>query len=298
MHLLDLPGEIRNFIYEYVLTEDKGVSYYLDEMDIGWLCLHDEPKAKTLQAEKERETPHEGDNTQEIQIPESERPSTIGVKQQDIQCERKHIGISRGKHTIANQLQFVCRQLTDETRGLGLRYNTIRFHGHQPASPGDECVNFIRMLPSTEVQHIRVLVLERLAPKKTLQILLDFCFAHPTARVHVDVPELPFKHLLTIVLIFEYILGKRSLYIDSIIVDVSVRRHRESIRRVCTLKGFTRFSSCPSNFLVYLREANIDSMELRHAVNNDAKLCSLISGAPGGLDAFVTFAKDIIDNGF
>jgi hypothetical protein len=203
MNLLDLPGGIRNSIYEYALTEDKGASYYADEMDIGWLCLHDEPTVETCEVEKEQEMPHKGNNTKEIQQVESKRPSRIGVTQREIQCEGKHVSISRGRHIIANQLQFACRRLADETRELALRYNTIRFRGHQLASPGDECASFIRMLPSTEVPHIRVLALESLVPKKKLQTLLDFCFDHPAVKVHVKVPSPPFKNLLSVVLMYE-----------------------------------------------------------------------------------------------
>ncbi|KAH3953406.1 hypothetical protein HBI56_025760 [Parastagonospora nodorum] len=276
-------GEIRNLIYEYVLTEDKGVSYYADEMDIGWLCLHDKPTVKTCEVEKEREMPHKGNNTKQIQQLESKRPSRIGVTQREIQCEGKHVSISRGRHIIANQLQFACWQLSDETRGLGLRCNTIRFRGHQLASPGEECASFIQMLPSTEVPHIRVLVLESLVPKKKLQTLLDFCFDHPTVKVHVKVPSLPFKNLLGFVLMYEYIMGKSSPYLDSISTDISIQRHREVLQEVCALKGYTRFSNCPSNFMVYLREEILDPVGTRHAVNNDAKLSSLLSGTPGGL---------------
>ncbi|KAH5070994.1 hypothetical protein HBH96_002490 [Parastagonospora nodorum] len=277
-------GEIRNLIYEYVLTEDKGVSYYADEMDIGWLCLHDESTVKTYEVEKEQDMPHKSNNTKEIQKLESKRPPRIGFTQREIQCEGKHVSISRGRHTIANQLQFTCMQLADETCGLGLRYNTIRFRGHQLASPGHECASFIRMLPSTEVPHIRVLVLESLVPKKKLQTLLDFCFDHPTVKVHVKVPSLPFKNLLSFVLMYEYIMGKTSSYLDSISTDISIQRHREVLQEVCALKGYTRFSNCPSNFMVYLREEILDPVGTRHAVNNDAKLSSLLSGTPGGLD--------------
>lgn len=41
LHLLTLPGEIRNKIYEFAITESEGVNYREDERDVGWLCLYE-----------------------------------------------------------------------------------------------------------------------------------------------------------------------------------------------------------------------------------------------------------------
>jgi hypothetical protein len=41
LHLLTLPGEIRNRIFEFALTESEGVNYREDERGVGWLCLYE-----------------------------------------------------------------------------------------------------------------------------------------------------------------------------------------------------------------------------------------------------------------
>jgi hypothetical protein len=39
-HLLSIPGEIRNMIYEYALTEDDGICYCEDAQGVAWACTY------------------------------------------------------------------------------------------------------------------------------------------------------------------------------------------------------------------------------------------------------------------
>ncbi|KAF2244819.1 hypothetical protein BU26DRAFT_522567 [Trematosphaeria pertusa] len=43
--LLRLPGELRNTIYEYALTEPRGIYYCEDKNGVGRLCLGSDVKS-------------------------------------------------------------------------------------------------------------------------------------------------------------------------------------------------------------------------------------------------------------
>jgi hypothetical protein len=114
--LLSLPGELKNMIFKLALSESDGVDFVEDESGNGWLCLHARDR----------------DVTSSIVIHDT---AMYTVK---------------GGRVIANQLQFVCRQLCRETKTLGILYNTIAFIG--PYIDTSIILTFVDGLP-TRLQH-------------------------------------------------------------------------------------------------------------------------------------------------
>jgi hypothetical protein len=127
--LLSLPGEVRNIIYRFALTESAGLDYVEDTRGVGWLCLETaQSDSHTLSELDEREQPQVSDTTQ--------------------------------KSTIANQMQFACRQLRAETKTLSIYYNTINFHDQTTTT----LAVFLKSLPS----HLRkVIQCLTISPKGT-----------------------------------------------------------------------------------------------------------------------------------
>ena len=139
-HLLTLPGEIRNLIFEYALSEEKGVVYHEDEKGVGWLCLHN--GARTGVADSVMITPASEEDEKEGEKKDVKReeaadsPKKKRRKLNDGSSQESE-NIKKASHdptlgpqavrglVVANQLQFVNRQLHRETRALGLRYNDI-----------------------------------------------------------------------------------------------------------------------------------------------------------------------------
>ena len=62
--LLTLPGELRNTIYRYAVSEEKGVCYHVDECGVGWLCLHN-PNGRTATERNLIKSTEDGDNKDE-----------------------------------------------------------------------------------------------------------------------------------------------------------------------------------------------------------------------------------------
>jgi hypothetical protein len=96
--LLSLPGEIRNMIFKLVLSEPDGVEFVKDHSGNGWLCL----------------------NVRDQNAVSVAHPDTA-------------IYTVKNGRVIANQLQFVCRQLRQETNTFGVLYNTIAFNYPDPS---------------------------------------------------------------------------------------------------------------------------------------------------------------------
>jgi hypothetical protein len=91
--LLSLPGELRNMIFKLVLSEADGVEFIEDDSRNGWLCLYvrDRDTASFITPDTPMHTVKNG-------------------------------------RVIANQLQFICRQLRQEMKTPGISYNTIAFN--------------------------------------------------------------------------------------------------------------------------------------------------------------------------
>jgi hypothetical protein len=97
--LFSLPGELRNKVYRLALSEAAGLDYIQESPASGKLCLH-EPHVKSEIIESNTA----GQPVDDATVPPSE------------QAPKHTPGHTR---VIANQLQFVCRQ-------LALKRNTLK----------------------------------------------------------------------------------------------------------------------------------------------------------------------------
>ena len=133
--LLQLPGELRNRIFEYALTIDKGIYYREDKLGVGWLCLH--PQNFEEDVERLSETPAPVGRVQESDddAPMRKRrkiSETNLTTNKPVSDTKKTInqGLVRvNGHVVANQLQFVNKKLRSETKALVIRHNDIHILG-------------------------------------------------------------------------------------------------------------------------------------------------------------------------
>ncbi|KAF2649551.1 hypothetical protein K491DRAFT_683736 [Lophiostoma macrostomum CBS 122681] len=158
-HFLELPGELRNQIYDFALYEPDGLHYQYQ--------LHDE-----------------------------------SFKLYRSSCKREDVA----KHTEANQLKYVCRQLYAETAGYGLGLNSLKFTRISLLHPSaaQQFLAFVEACSASQLHQIRQVDLDThinvLKTKKgptnidvkwTLECggpILDvirFCWAHPKATVNI-----------------------------------------------------------------------------------------------------------------
>jgi hypothetical protein len=184
-HLLSVSGEIRNMIYEYVLTEDDGVCYREDARGTGWLCRYhigndirsdigleeEDSDDENFDSDDENfdsdnfsdldddddddeETEAEAEGMREAgTTPHSESDNGIQPNESaNIEPEQTQdlATIEPRNYAAINQLQFVSRQLRNKTRGLALRYNIITFAESGPGRSAELCANFVQTLPTKQ----------------------------------------------------------------------------------------------------------------------------------------------------
>ena len=197
-HLFRLPGELRNRIYEYALTEANGLLYREDERGIGHLCLVDKPHGEhCLAASKNYKPSQHPRHLQQPGYPGNKQPykerahASAGEQSEDIKDNKL------GTFDEANKLRFVNQQLFQETRGLGMHYNDISFEEHfsHDAYAMAQCENFLRSCSTEEKEHVRRLVISSSA--YDMLRLLDgpaiiptFCRMFPRANIHYHLAEL------------------------------------------------------------------------------------------------------------
>ncbi|KAI4633536.1 hypothetical protein J4E80_000902 [Alternaria sp. BMP 0032] len=108
--LLQLPGEIRNTIYEYALTANHHELFYRDSIDFDTI-----PQAVTEEVNSIDDIWHA--TPQECVDAYYEHESAQGVK----------LCSTAESTSEFNQLKYVCKQLYKETKHLSLLYNDIVF---------------------------------------------------------------------------------------------------------------------------------------------------------------------------
>jgi hypothetical protein len=119
-HFSQLPGELRNKVYEYALTEENGLIFQI-ENNVGIL------RSGTVTTEVAPECAHMNPSPHA-------QPYTAS----------------------ANQLQYVSRQLRAETKGLGIRFNDITFVGEKAIK---HAVRFLKVLPPSELRYLRTITI-------------------------------------------------------------------------------------------------------------------------------------------
>ncbi|KAF2640349.1 hypothetical protein P280DRAFT_550121 [Massarina eburnea CBS 473.64] len=174
-HLLRIPGELRNRIYKYALTEPHGIGYVEDNSSESRLvCL---TKIKT-----------EDTRTINRNIVMIERTSFL----------RKH----PVRQVVANQIQFVNRAFRQETRGLGLKFNVITFFPTLENYAIGVLARFLATCPSEKKDWLRAIVVDRFKQgtssksrlKSDQNVIFDFCRTHDKVKVELPVVTLQKNH--------------------------------------------------------------------------------------------------------
>lgn len=170
---LDLPGELRNLVYELVLTSDH---------DVGATVPTNHPSNPSLL------------NADDIIV--------IGK----LILEVGQAGVPSPAKKL-NQLKYVCRQLRKETAGIEIKYNTITFADTHRAKDfyedraAEAFLAFTRICSPDKLKWLKKITIDdrktgTYFPTQYLaneigQVLglLNFCKAHPDIKIDVIVPK-------------------------------------------------------------------------------------------------------------
>jgi hypothetical protein len=174
-HLLSLPGEIRNLIYEYVLTEKDGICYRKDENGRGRLCIYVPEKGEDDVTCQPIRSSEQSAHSEQLKFRDKQTSfrqtkgknwltkclllsllNGMGARLdgEKVFIRAANYGEAGDMHLIANQLQFTCCQLNRETRCLSLPYNTIIFSAHDEGQALDRYMDFLQDLPYKYVRWI------------------------------------------------------------------------------------------------------------------------------------------------
>lgn len=269
---LRLPGEIRNAIYAYTLTIQKGLMYYYgkDEVgrlyDIGFSLLEDE--ARTSQNKY-----HSEENFLE-----------------------------------ANQLKYTNRQLYAETRGLVLRYNHIIFEDIvELAAFLRSCPpTHLERLRDIEVVNpvFHWEKIEYTAQAQDRGEVFDFCRHHPQVLIRsIMRTPLSAAHFLLMAVHVELSARKSVAVLERTIPSESLRV--SVVRHFLTTHHFESIEDIPEdvpfNFRIFPRRKGTEEESLqvfRNACQEDLIVMDrIVPTLKGGLEDWIDIVRDIIRNG-
>lgn len=273
--LLSLPGELRNKVYALVLSEAEGLDYIRSGPTLGKLCLHE------LRAE--------------LIVSSDEVPSETAVVSTS---QTSSTPTTDRGGMIANQLQYVCRQLRCETKNLEVLYNIITF----TCPKAETFLLFIQSLQPYLQSYSHSFVLKAPVAGWTSDMfrgLPEFCRAYPRCSLKFYHPKLsatkPLSILFTTLLV-KYGARKDTLFVQKLTNDASLQR-----RILEVLPGKVEdqlVALIPKNITFYPYDMFDESAFVKAC--NECELIRdvLVSTLTNGVNDLVAIAKDSYTHGF
>jgi hypothetical protein len=296
-HLLSIPGEIRNMIYEYALTENDGVCYREDAQGVAWACTYHFGEDVANAADIRDDTIHNSKSDG----PEFVQPSESAV----IDPEKPHglASIEPGNFIIVNQLQFVCRQLRNETKGLVLRCNTITFAERIYSQSSKRCADFVQTLPAKYKPYIHTLIVKHFGGVKSAAwpTFTGFCFENPNSEIRVETYKATHNPIRVIIAarMYEHVLQKRIPLLDSMSSTAKANIEQISNDYFSRIRNEAPVYVSPKNLRVFPRPGPFDEVKfIRDAEQSRITKELVVPGLKGGMDTFVALAKDFVENGW
>jgi hypothetical protein len=272
--LLQLPGELRDSIYAFSLSEAEGLFYPNDDREVGWLCLAQSSPA------------------------ENNKLETSPAEARESKADRTDM-IRIGQHYIVgNQLCFVNKQLRHETKALGLRYNKITFHCSYP-----RVVNhFLQRLPIFQQQHLRQIIIKPshsgwgLPPCASL---IHVCNNNPGLIIRYHIPSFSLDqnpHLLRIATRISILINEDRTIVKRLTDNVLLQQ--EYLQRADEMATKFTFQKMPPNIHILPRHDSLDETSFRKICEEDPDTSRvIIPNLERGIDALVELAKDWCENG-
>jgi hypothetical protein len=319
LHLLSLPAEIRNRIYEYALTEDDGVSYREDDSGKGWLCIYEadfgdddytveipeEPETDDDQSDTHEEPSadesmeyeyfYDGDSMEyELSLIADDMDDEVPVESGRSGLVTNSFGecivIKDDTYRLANQLQFVCRQLHKETNRLTLRLNKIVFSSPYGGA-FEMCVDFLKRLTTKSLRDITAIAIKHhdFYNSPPVPQLVPFCRINPTIQIHVHTGNL-YRILSMVGLAYHY--------------GGTYGRHNPFLETLDAGSWNTIYETetpiiLPENIRLRFAYGNFDKKDIRDVVEgNMAVQEDILPILQGGLEYFIEIVQKFVQVGF
>jgi hypothetical protein len=273
-YFLRLPGELRNLIYAYALSEAAGLEVRYDSQGI--------PRLYRL-----------GVTNRAPDI------STILIN--DIWEAADGAEFYPGD---ANQLQYVSRELRRETRGLGIRFNSLSFDKYT------DFLAFLNTCPSAHTQYIRQITINRSLYTKRLRNdsdehvdkrskrrseLFDFCNKNASVTIRNSLKDWrqddPWFVLITISLQIQFRGRSKLLY------DFFTDQRPQELLEASYSNARTRAKEVPLNVHFYPADKVFHEDTFRTAVEGNVIMRTLLADVDDGINRWVSVAKEIYKHG-
>lgn len=275
-HLLTLPGELRNMIYAYALFEPAGLHFQRDERGI-WRLYAAQPFTHTQNRPK---------IPKDLDDPDPERPDSV--------------------RRVSNQLQFVCHELRSETRGLGIRFNSLIFDGPQGI------LKFIELCPPKEHRFLRKMQIRKGLYSKNhpqpgdrgLDLpdgrhsrLFDFCTANPLMTIRN--PLSGWRHddamFIQYAILLQMQFRKQSTRVSDFYTDhvTQLRVKLVTARKVQKLQR-----ALPDNFKIFPEDQTFDEDVFTKACEADGLISGMLATVvEGGIKRWIPEVRKIYAEG-
>jgi len=262
-HLLRLPGELRNFIYEYALTEERPLQVKRHGNDAAFKCY----KQPLMQSEGYHET------------------QGLAKWPKDAFVE-------------VNQLRFVNKELYAETRALELRYNDLDFESIEDAN---EFLKNCALSQQAHLRTLTIHCahIPSLGKVSSTKFTMRFCRAHPRANVRIehdqDDPNVPL--LLMRVAWREFRMRGTHKLLNEIFTAGCGLREAHLVSFKVKLEG-AKFRPFPKNFR-FFPCTSFDERAFRAGIEKDDHLLLYLARGyiQGGRDGLVRLMKQFIEHG-
>ncbi|CAN9468951.1 hypothetical protein AA0117_g6282 [Alternaria alternata] len=293
--LLQLPGELRNKIFEYALTIDDGICYREDKLGVGWLCLH--PQQTERDVEELAQPQAAGASREEL---EDEAPArkrrrltkAVRTTKKPVVAARKMrrpAQVTVNGHVVANQLQFVNNQLRSETRALVIRYNDI--HILEEYRHLTEFIDSVVGHKRIWIQKIVRRVQSKRKSRRPIKVKSHEAM-HPRFMIHDYLPEVSLDgdaFFMVAGVIHEF--GRQDdSFLSRLTQNVNFQQLVRSSTGLPKLSPYTKKFPWDKKF--------DEAATRRYCETNDFVQHFLLPTAPNGIEGLVAIAKEWIENGY
>ena len=209
----------------------------------------------------------------------------------------------------ANQLQYVNKQIRSETRGLGLRYNSLTIMDIDQFHRGQRLGDFIRACPITQYQYLKQITAAIPAGAyswnssigRDVSFILRFCEENPHITLKWETECFrPNQWLIVDIAVYSLLIRKSGKILEQLTSLPESQRHLKSLMPILNLTGQLSElnKDFPANLRIVPPGAKFDEGQFRELVLRDASVRHVyLPHAPGGLDSWVEIAKEVYANG-
>ncbi|KAF2134740.1 hypothetical protein P153DRAFT_402534 [Dothidotthia symphoricarpi CBS 119687] len=216
--------------------------------------------------------------------------------------EKRNVGVRYPDYTLANQLQFVNRELHTVTKGLGLRYNLIIIRNHREL---DKSVlrRFLKFIELSTIEHrnlTTIILKDRGARERewvpNLESACKFCKRNPHIfiKLHQDKTRPDEVGLVLYVTFIKHVYWRDPSFYARITEDSMLQQELQTGNQT----ALAIVPALPQSLRMFPAEKSFDETAFRYACCEDLDEGWIIGTIGGGIDTWILLIREWYKNGF